>query len=230
MKIKVKLPGSLLAMAIMFLIMITGCKKDNEPLTVTDIDGNVYKTVVIGTQTWLAENLKTTKYNDGSQIPNVTGKSQWDNLTTDAYCFYNNDASTYKATYGALYNWYAVYTGKLCPTGWHVPSDAEWTALTSFLGDDGYEGGKLKEIGTIHWISPNNDATDQYGFSALPAGDRYPASGFEFWGLGEYCAMWSSTGKDATHAYYREIYNNSGQIYDEYTNVKFGFSVRCIKD
>ena len=220
--------AKLLVLVTMILIMVTGCKKTDEPETVTDIDGNVYQTVVIGTQTWMAGNLKTTKYNDGTQIPNVTVKSQWDNLTTDAYCWYHNDAATHKAVYGALYNWYAVNTGNLCPTGWHVPSDAEWTALTDFLGDNA--GGKLKETGTAHWIAPNADATDDYEFKAMPAGDRYPSSGFEFWGIGEYCAIWTSTSQDATRAYYREIYSDSGQIYDEYTNNKFGFSVRCLKN
>ena len=206
------------------LLLAVSCKKESDEAdTVTDIDGNVYKTVVIGTQTWLAENLRTTKYNDGTQIPNVTAKSQWDNLTTDAYCWYNNDPATYKATYGALYNWYAVNTGKLCPTGWHVPSDAEWTTLTDFLGGEGYAGGKLKEKGTAHWVNPNVDATDEYGIKALPAGDRYPASGFEFYGIGEYCGWFSSTEYNQISAFYRDMYNVDGQVYSDYTGKKFGF-------
>lgn len=230
MKTNSKLPVYLSVMTVIFLLFVTSCKKTEESLTVTDKDGNVYNTIKIGTQVWFKENLKTTKYNDGSAIPNVTLKSQWDNLATDAYCWYNNDANTHKETYGALYNWYAVNTGKLCPTGWHVPTDAEWSILTDLLGDLNYAGGKLKEKSTSHWIDPNLGASDDYGFRALPAGDRYPAAGFEFWGLGEYCAIWSSTERDATHAYYREIYNNSERIYEEATNIKFGFSVRCIKN
>jgi uncharacterized protein (TIGR02145 family) len=210
--------------------MVTGCKKTDEPETVTDIDGNVYKTVAIGTQTWMAENLKTTKYNDGSQIPDVTAKSQWDNLTTDAYCWYNNDAAANKATYGALYNWYAVDTKKLCPAGWHVPSDAEWTTLIEFLDGRDYAGGKMKEKGTTHWSAPNTDASDEYGFKALPAGDRYPGSGYEFWGIGEYCALWSSTSSTTTTAEFLEAYYDSGSTYQTGTNKRFGFSVRCIKN
>lgn len=230
MKKTANLPVDLVVLVTMILIMITGCKKTDEPETVTDIDGNVYKTEVIGTQTWMVENLKATKYNDGTQIPNVTAKSQWDILTSDAYCWYNNDAAANKAAYGALYNWYAANTGKLCPTGWHVPSDAEWTTLVDFAGGSDNAGGKLKEKGTTHWTAPNTDASDEYGFKALPAGDRYPGSGFEFWGIGEYCAMWSSTEYSTTNAYYLEIYTDGGQLYREYTNKRFGFSVRCIKN
>jgi uncharacterized protein (TIGR02145 family) len=222
--------STFLLLVITFLFVVTSCKKENDETTVTDIDGNIYNIITIGTQVWVAENLKTTKYNDGTQIPNVTSKSQWDNLTTDAFCWYNNDASANKATYGALYNWFTVNTGKLCPTGWHVPTNTEWATLTDFLGDESSAGGKLKEAGTAHWVNPNTDATDQYGFTALPGGDRYPASGFEFYGIGEYGAWWSSTEYSASHAHYRETYNNGGSLYAEYTNKKFGFSVRCIKD
>ena len=116
-------------------------------------------------------NLKTTKYNDGTSIPNVTNDTSWSNLTTGAYCWYNNDVS-YKNPYGALYNWYAVNTGKLAPKGWHVPSDAEWTTLITYLGGESIAGGKLKEAGTTHWLSPNTEATNSTGFSALPGGRR----------------------------------------------------------
>jgi uncharacterized protein (TIGR02145 family) len=230
MKKMENLPTTLLVVFALVLIMVTGCKKENEPLTVTDADGNVYKTVVIGTQTWIAENLKTTKYNAGEQIPNVTAKSQWDNLTSDAYCWYNNDAAANKTTYGALYNWYAVNTGKLCPTGWHIPSDTEWETLIDNVGGRDYAGGKLKEKGTSHWKSPNTDASDEYGFRALPAGDRYPGSGYEFWGIGEYCAFWSSTSTTTTTAVFLEAYFDSETTYQTSTNKRFGFSVRCIKN
>lgn len=212
------------------LLMVTGCKKTDEPETVTDIDGNVYKTVVIGTQTWMAENLKTKLYNNGDLIPDVTSEIEWDGLGTDAFCWYNNDQQTYKATYGALYNWYAVNTGKLCPAGWHVPSDAEWTTFIDFLDGRDYAGGKMKEMGTLHWVAPNTEASDTYGFKALPAGDRSAEIAFGFWGIGEYAAWWSSTGKDATHSYFLEAYYNSETVYKTYTNNRFGFSVRCIKN
>ena len=138
--------------------------------TVTDIDGNVYHTVKIGTQVWMVENLKTTKYNDGTPIPLVTANSSWAILTTPGYCFYNNDANVNKATYGAMYNWYIVNTGKLCPAGWHVPIDAEWTTLTNYLGSENAAGGKLKEFGISHWVTPNDGTTNSSGFTALPAG------------------------------------------------------------
>jgi uncharacterized protein (TIGR02145 family) len=222
---------SLFILACTISVLALGCKKAaDEQETATDKDGNVYHTTTIGTQTWFVENLKTTKYNDGTSIPNVTGKSEWDNLATAAYCWYNNDAATYKGNYGALYNWFAVNTGKLCPIGWHVATDEEWTTLSDFLGGTGIAGGRLKEDGTTHWSSPNEGAGDDYGFKALPAGDRYPASGFEFWGINEYCAIWTSTMENANYGYYREMYNDSEQIYREGTNKKFGFSVRCIKD
>jgi uncharacterized protein (TIGR02145 family) len=124
--------------------------------TLTDQDGNVYKTVTIGTQTWMAENLRTTKYNDGTAIANVTENTVWDTLRTGAYCNYNNTTSIDTiATYGRLYNWHAVNTGKLAPIGWHVPTADEWTKLTDDLGSGYVAGGKLKETGTSHWNSPN---------------------------------------------------------------------------
>jgi uncharacterized protein (TIGR02145 family) len=142
---------------------------------VTDGDGNVYNTVTIGTQIWMKGNLKTMKFNYGTSIPNVTDNTTWAGLTSAAYCWYNNDAATYKTTYGALYNWYAVDVasndGKnVCPAGWHIPSDAEWTTLTDYLGGASVAGSKLKETGTTHWLSPNTGATNESGFTALPGG------------------------------------------------------------
>jgi len=138
--------------------------------TLSDIEGNSYKTIQIGTQVWMAENLKTAKYNDNTSIPLVT-IGLWGD-TNPAYSWYNNDPAT-KDTYGALYKWYTVATGKLCPTGWHVPSDVEWTTLTTFLGGEGVAGGRMKESGTGHWLTPNSDATNSSGFTALPVGSRY---------------------------------------------------------
>ena len=145
--------------------------------TVVDIDGNVYHTVTIGTQVWMVENLKTTKYNDGTAIPLVTDSAAWDELTTPGYCWYNNDSATYKNPYGALYNWYAVSTGKLAPTGWHVPTDSEWAVLTTYVGNTYYggldsAGGALKSTDKTYWLSPNTGATNSSGFSALPGGFR----------------------------------------------------------
>ncbi len=143
---------------------------------VTDIDNNHYEAVRIGSQLWMAENLKTTRYNDGTPIPLVTDSLEWDNLVTPAYCWYRNDPVTYGETYGALYNLHVVSTGILCPSGWHVPSDAEWTVLSDYLGGESVAGGKLKEAGTTHWYTPNAGATNETGFTALPGGIREAAN------------------------------------------------------
>lgn len=158
------------SLLVLLLFLLSGCEKKKEvPEEVLDTDGNIYHTVVIGNQVWIVENLKTTRYNDGTSIPLVTGNTEWINLTTPGYCWYDNDI-TNKETYGALYNWYAVQTNKICPAGWHVPSDSEWTALTDFLGGESTAGGKLKEAGTMHWDSPNTGATDESGLTLLPGG------------------------------------------------------------
>lgn len=164
----------------LFLVFAGSCKKDddNELTGVVDAGGNVYTTVIIGNQEWFTENLRTTKYNNGTPIPNITSNSEWGNLTTGAYAWYDNDEATYKYAQGALYNWYAVETGNLCAAGWHVPTDAEWTTLTDYLGGASVAGGKLKATGTIEaetglWHDPNTGATNETGFTALPGGGRY---------------------------------------------------------
>ena len=140
--------------------------------TITDIDGNVYHTVTIGTQVWMVENLKTTRLNDGTSIPMVTDNTTWNYLHSPGYCWYNNDPATYKNTYGALYNWLAVNTGKLAPVGWHVPSVEEWNTLVLWLGGTNIAGGKMKEKGNSHWNLPNTGATNESGFTGLPGGGR----------------------------------------------------------
>ena len=198
------------------------------PGTVTDIDGNVYNTVVIGTQVWLVENLKTTRYRNGDPIPYITDSTQWNRyLNTGAYCTYRNNNS-YANTYGNLYNWYAVSDSRnIAPAGWHVPSDAEWTTLTSFLGGDTISG-KLKEAGINHWSNPNTGANNETGFSALPGGNRDDLGFFEY--IGDYLYMWSSTGADATNGWYRFMDYKSKYIIKSVFDKTFGFSVRCIRD
>ena len=195
--------------------------------TVKDNDGNVYKTVTIGTQVWMAENLKTTKYNDGTAIPLVTEDKAWDALTTPAYCWYKNDATVNKNTYGALYNWYTVGTNKLCPKGWHVPTDAEWTTLTTYLGGESVAGGKLKETGTTHWESPNTGATNESGFKALSGGDR-EFGVFSYIGYSGY--WWSATEINATEARYRSMNYHNGNVKRNSIFKKIGYSVRCLRD
>jgi uncharacterized protein (TIGR02145 family) len=218
------------------LMLSNSCKKDahnsNNPTpsnTVTDIDGNVYHTVTIGTQVWLAENLKTTRYNDGAPIPLVTDSTSWGNLTTPGYCWYNNDAATYKNPYGALYNWYTVNTGKLAPSGWHVPTDDEWTTLTTFLGGESVAGGKLKETGYIHWNNGNVGATNETGFTALPGGDRDYNGSFSrlgLYGTWQTSSLYGSTGK----AWYLIMYGNQAGVNHNSSNRVNGYSVRCVMD
>jgi uncharacterized protein (TIGR02145 family) len=196
--------------------------------TVSDIDSNEYKTITIGTQTWMAENLKTTKYNDGTSKSNVTDNGSWGKLTSPAYCWYNNDAATYKATYGALYNWYTVQSGKLCPTGWHIPSYTEWNTLITFLGRWKGSGNLLKETGTVHWQSPNDGATNESGFTALPGGDR-DSSG-SFYGIGYYNGWWSSTEKKTGNVWIMGIYSDGRNIERTADDIKSGYSVRCVLD
>ena len=184
-----------------------------------DADGNAYPTVIIGGQEWFAENLRTTRYNDGTPIPNFT--NAWEILSTGAYCWYDNDPANVK-TYGALYNWHAVNTGKLCPTGWHVPTDVEWTALTDYVGSDA--GTKLKS--TSGWNAGGN-GTDDYGFSALPGGLRY---GGYFVGVENSGYWWSSTNLDGANAWYRFMNYGFGDVTPGGNGKKCGFSVRCVRD
>jgi uncharacterized protein (TIGR02145 family) len=185
------------------------------------IGGNSYLTVKIGSQTWMANNLSTAYYNDGSLIT----EGPYVATSTPAYCWYNNVPDLF---YGALYNWYAVNTGKLCPTGWRVPSDFEWIELAVSLGGENVSGGKLKETGTSHWIYPNYAATNEFGFTALPAG-RYDGS---FRNHGYAGSWWTSEEiPGGSYAYYRSIYNESASVIKIYYEVKINFfSVRCIKD
>lgn len=211
----------------------------NQELTygsMDDIDGNTYKTIAIGTQTWMAENLKTTKFNDGQAIEQKTDLAEWVNLTSPAFCYFLNDAAKFKGTYGALYNWHAVNTGKLCPAGWHVPDRNEWSVLTAFLGGSGEAGGKLMESGTSHWIVANFINTNSSGFTALPGGmhqginDTLQASYFE--DLGYTGLFWSSTdidepGNDYNSAIGLRI---TGGL-DQWSYPKTqGLSVRCLRD
>jgi uncharacterized protein (TIGR02145 family) len=200
------------------------------PFTVTDVDGNVYNTVTIGTQVWMAENLKTIKYNDGTNIPLVP--VAWAGLNTPAYCWQNNDEGTNKAIYGAIYNWYTVNTGKLCPTGWHVPSDAEWTVLTTLLGGESTAGGKLKETGTAHWTNPNTGATNETGFTALAGGSRTGESGYGtgFSGTGNNGLWWSATIISGSTVWRRFLTNSNIVVSRDFSYKFDGLSVRCLKD
>ena len=198
------------------------------PEVITDIDDNSYNTIIIGNQVWMKENLSVTHYNDGTPIPLVTDNTEWRDLTTPGYCWYNNDRDTYGDTYGALYNWYAVNTGKLCPDGWHVPTDAEWTILTDYLGGDDIAGGKLKETGTVHWTSPNTGATNESGFTARPGGYRGSVGNFVL--IGTHGIWWSSSEYNTAAAWRRGMIYDSSNILRMGTDKDYGFSVRCLRD
>jgi uncharacterized protein (TIGR02145 family)/uncharacterized repeat protein (TIGR02059 family) len=190
--------------------------------TVKDIENNSYYTITIGTQIWMAQNLKTTRFNDGTPIPLVT--DTWGSATTPAYCWYNNDQTGFKNTYGALYNWYTVETGKLCPNSWHVPRDDEGYTLINYLGGFDIAGGKIKETGFLHWMSPNTGASNETGFTALPGGYR----DWTFIDLGILCNLWTSTATNV--ALYMQIGYNSSSLYILSYSKGIGRSVRCIKD
>jgi uncharacterized protein (TIGR02145 family) len=198
--------------------------KEDKAGSVTDVDGNVYPTVTIGNQVWMAQNLKTTKYLDSTVIYSTTCPTIWASLTKGAYCWYNNDGKN-KATYGALYNWYAVKTGKLCPAGWHVPTKEEWTKLLTFIGE-GAEN-KMKETGTTHWISSNTGVTNQSGFLGLPGGGRSTKGSFDW--IGKIGCWWSSTETCSTRAWDQHLVHDN-MLTVIFSDKYFGYSIRCIKD
>ena len=192
--------------------------------SIYDNEGNKYKTIEIGTQTWMAENLRSTLYNDGTPIPYVPDSYAWVLLETPGYCWFNGDS----VGYGTLYNWYTVETEKLCPQGWHVPSDDEWNILTDYLGGLSEAGGKLKEAGTLHWTNPNTSATNESGFSGLPSGYRTYGGGFN--GFGRYGFWWTSTAKSAYEAWFRDVYFGYANTDRSSTGKPAGVNVRCVKD
>ncbi len=196
--------------------------------TVTDIDGNVYPTVKIGNQWWMAVNLKVTHYRNGEAIPNVTDNATWQALTTGAYCEYNNDINNF-ATYGHLYNWYTVADSRnIAPTGWHVSTDAEFEILTDYLGGYAIAGNKLRESGTTHWGWPNTGATNESGFTGLPGGWRLWDGTYNYITARAY--FWSSTGYSFPLAWSRYLYYDGPGFVRGASNEGDGFSIRCVKD
>jgi uncharacterized protein (TIGR02145 family) len=195
--------------------------------SVTDADNNHYRIVQIGTQVWMAENLKTTKFNDGTSIPLVIDEPDWEGLSTPGYCWYGNNVAS-KNTYGALYNWYTVTSDNFSPVGWHVPTQADWTALNDFLGGDLIAGYKLKEAGIVHWANPNAGATNSTGFTGLPGGARSPGVGYDF--QTNYGYFWSVTENTGTTAWGPYLYYNDGTDHLIFWDKVSGFSVRCIRN
>jgi uncharacterized protein (TIGR02145 family) len=215
---------------VLLIILPASCKKEAEkpPEPVSDIEGNTYLTVRIGTQIWMAENLKTITFNDGTEIPPVIDSAVWKSLSTPGYCWYNNFDTIYKHPYGVIYNGYTATTGKLCPTGWHVPDNNEWNKLSEFLADSITGGGKLKATGTIFWKSPNKGATNSSGFSALPSGFRYYNGSFS--ARQYYTAFWSTSESGTSDQWFLSLYYGDAKIIMNQISKKQGFSVRCVKD
>ncbi|NQT98046.1 MAG: fibrobacter succinogenes major paralogous domain-containing protein [Candidatus Marinimicrobia bacterium] len=218
-----KISKFLLLVATLLIVFSCEDNKADWNGTVTDIDGNVYKTVRIGDQWWMAENLRTTSYRNGDAVPNITDFTEWTNLDSGAYCNYNNDVNK-AATYGSLYNWYAVDdSNNITPEGWHVPSDGEWQVLVNYLGGIDAAGRKMKETGTTHWCTFNIDATNESGFTALPSGCLNLNGDFYNLGYGAY--FWSS---DVWP--YTLLCNYSGVYGDYFGKKQSGYSVRCVRD
>ena len=208
-----------------FLILTTGCDKVEPKEPLKDIDGNIYETVTILTQEWMAEDLKTTKLNDGSPIIYISDNLAWSSLITPGYCWYDNEVvNNFK--FGALYNWYTVSSQKLCPEGWHVPTHDDLLTLANNLGGSEIAGGKLKE--TSHWETPNQGATNSYGFTSVPGGFRETDGIFS--STNQMSGYWSSTPSGDTYARTIELYYDTNSAVIGEVNLKKGFAVRCVKN
>jgi uncharacterized protein (TIGR02145 family) len=213
---------------LLFLLAFVACKKDKPAAeTVTDIDGNVYKTVKIGTQTWMAENLKTTRLNDGTAISYVPQNAQWVNVNGPAYCWLYDDLTYYNSPYGALYSFYTVASGKLAPKGWHIPTQAEWETLIAACNND---AGKLKITGDEFWPA-GNTATNSTKFGAVGTGWRIRTDG-SFQYVNEECNYWSSTVDPISPDVNSMVFQLNGTNTSDILNFgqDNGLSVRCVKD
>lgn len=221
---------------ILFLVLATfiSCEKDDNkdeefPATVTDIDGNIYQTVKIGSQLWMADNLRVTHYRDGSVIPNITDNGAWSGLTSGARCYYNNDSASHDAVYGVLYNGYAITDSRnMAPEGWHVATSDDWDELKTALGGTAEIGGKLKEEGTTHWITPNTGATNETHFGALPGGLRNETGTYSNLASSGY--WWAPDEGTGDNLWIRSLYCNELKIFTYSFSKKKAFSVRCVKD
>ena|SRR5687767_7340503 len=229
-------------MKIVYLILVlpaflflNACEStmDNNPppdpidtTSVTDIDGNVYQTIIIGSQCWMVENLKVTRYRNGDPIPNITNNSTWMGLLTGAYCNYNNDTSNTN-TYGMLYNWHAAADSRnIAPLGWHVPNDSDLTILENYLGGSLVAAGKMK---VTSFNVPVWDGNNSSGFKLLPTGYRECADG-SFGYIGSCTMLWSTTEFNSDDAWERDIYSGTDESYRNSIDKNMGFSIRCVKD
>lgn len=228
---------------IIIVVLLAACKKEqqapvfshqvinqqNQPYSVTDIDGNIYTAVKIGTQIWTVQNLRTRHYRNGDSIPRVKTNAEWNSLNTGAFCNFDNNPANV-VTYGRLYNWYAVTDPRcIAPKGWHVPSIEEWRILVDYLGGVEEAGGHLKEAGTTHWFSPNTSADNSSGFTALPNGYRYPWG--EFLNLGNVGPIWSRSENETGHPWQIAMYSWLQSVnLDDNEDKREALAVRLVKD
>lgn len=217
----------------LLIVFLSKCEKDNEMVIgdrVTDIDGNVYKTVVIGDQVWMAENLRTTSFRNGDKISNIKSDSMWINIKSAAYCNYNNSIDLDTIKFGCLYNLDAVYDSRnIAPEGWHIPDTTEWNELINFLGGKDIAGGKMKMEGFDFWFEPNESATNESGFNGLPIGSRSPINGV-FNPNGAYGIWWAKPFGTLSSGYVYDLSYDKGSIGFGHNDLSTGYTIRCIKD
>lgn len=219
----------------LLMAILAGCKTGSEKNSslkyMNDVEGNSYAVIQIGSQTWMAENLGTTTFSDGTPIDRVEDYEGWANLDIPAYCWYNNDSAN-RDEFGAFYNYYTIETGKLCPEGWRIPTDEDWIELESYLGGAAFAGGAMKETGTAHWKSPNTLASNESGFTALPGGYRSYNGTFNLQRINGY--WWSSSEKnwygDTGKIVFRNLQYKNQEISRHVAEKNNGFSVRCLKN
>lgn len=204
----------------------TPTPKPTDPTTVSDVDGNVYNVVRIGTQLWTVENLRTTRYNDSTTIPTGLSNAAWTATSTGAYSIYNDDNAN-NTTYGKLYNWYAASSGKLAPKGWHIPTPAEWDILVQEVGGYSVAGGKIKSTSAL-WIAPNLAADNNSKFSGLPSGYKTNSNIYAL--LGESAYWWASTPRNAVQGDYLRVHSGLAGAVANGATKSFGLAIRCVKD
>jgi uncharacterized protein (TIGR02145 family) len=221
--------------ALVILAGLGGCRPGPENADrkdqVRDIEGHSYPVIQIGEQLWMGKNLRTATFSDGTPVLQVRDYEDWSNLSQPAYCWYNND-SLNAGVFGGLYNYYAVESGKLCPDGWHVPSDEDWIELESFLGGAELAGGALKESGTDHWKTPNAQASNESGFTALPGGYRSYTGPFNLMRIETF--WWTTSERNwygsTNTVIYRNVQYDGQEVRRHVAEKANGFSVRCVKD
>lgn len=218
--------------AVIFLtVLMFSCKKEDpmpaDPTSVADIDGNIYTVVKICDKFWMTANLKTTRYNDGTEIPTNLTNTQWEATTAGAFAIYDATEAN-NALYGKLYNWFAASSGKLAPTGWHVATEAEWNELVTCLGGSGGAGGKMKSVSTL-WEAPNTGASNSSGFSGLPAGFRGSSNG-SYASKGTVANFWGSDQRNTTQGEYLQLSTSFASTSTNGATKQFGYSVRCVRD